>query len=596
MTERASTFSITLADALTKLNWVTTNDYYPPASLREMKLSALQNEVTGFQVHITSTQDFTLVLDHANWLHPLGFMPRVRLDVRFPSLPDDAVEVFTVGYVEGDDQSLWMETLDQAGWAEVPAGRPQAVYVRLHLPAEQSAGEYSGHITAYTQSGFEEEQVMWQGRVALQVSRVALPPVNKYHFHLNLWQHCTSIARYYQVGLWSNAHFELIDRYFVSLARLGQKAVTVIAAEIPWSGQRCFRDPAYPSYLFEHSVIEVNRTEEGNLSCDFRHLDRLLSLANKHGMDHEIDLFGLLNVWVDEEFGFGKVIPELSDAVRVRVYDERTGKIGYITTASELKAYIRALQDHLQTLGLLERVRVAADEPANLEIFNQSLAFLKETAPGFRYQAAINHYEFIEEAPVEVADFVPVLPLACRQPQRTAALAEVLKNRGGKMLWYVCCWPPIPNTFLHSPLPEARLTGWLTHYLHLDGFLRWAFCLWPGDPWRRVSFRAPVWPAGDMFFVLPGNDGWPVETLRYEALRMAVQDYELLWMAESLLPPDIFSQVNERAFKYILKTRSIADFAKVGEVTPDELYSTDPVDYQHAREVILLALEEQVKA
>jgi hypothetical protein len=38
------------------------------------------------------------------------------------------------------------------------------------------------------------------------------------------------------VPLWSEAHFQLIKDMASSLATLGQKAVTVLAGEIPWKG------------------------------------------------------------------------------------------------------------------------------------------------------------------------------------------------------------------------------------------------------------------------------------------------------------------------------------------------------------------------
>jgi hypothetical protein len=161
------------------------------------------------------------------------------------------------------------------------------------------------------------------------------------------------------------------------------------------------------------------------------------------------------------------------------------------------------------------------------------------------------------------------------------------------MSWYVCCWPPIPNTFVHSPLVEGQLHGWLTFYLKLDGFLRWNFCLWPAEPWRRVSWRAPHWKAGDMFFVLPGRDGAPVETLRYEALRAAAQDYELLKLAERTLPAEEAEAVFARAFARILRVGSVRDLARVDTARPEELYSLDPRDYQAARRIILEAIARQ---
>ena len=93
-----------------------------------------------------------------------------------------------------------------------------------------------------------------------------------------------------------------------------------------------------------------------------------------------------------------------------------------------------------------------------------------------------------------------------------------------------------------------------------------------------------------MFFVLPGRDGAPVETLRYEALRTAAQDYELLKLAERTLPADEAQALFEKAFARILRADSIRDFADVETARAEELYSLDPRDYQAARRLVLEAM------
>jgi hypothetical protein len=555
----------------------------------EIEIVGLRNEVLGAQIRVYGEQDFVLTIDHANWLHPLGFCPRVRLAVAFPSLPADAIECHTVGYVEGDDRRPWMETLDRAGYVEAAAFRTQAVHVRIRVPADLAPGTHKGTVTAYRQTGFGDEERCWQGSIRLRIAEAALPDVAEWHYHLDLWQHYTAVARSHRVPLWSDAHFALIDRYMASLAQLGQKALTVIAAEIPWSGQRCFRDRTYPSYLFEHAIVDVHRDTARTLHIDLGKLDRLLALAARHGIDREIEVLGLLNIWVDEAFGFGAVAPDAPDAIRVRCYDQETGTWTYLRTAGELRTYIRAVHDGLAERGLLERTRITADEPSDLSLFRERLAFLKAAAPGFTFKVAINHYEFMQDAP-EIADAVPTLALACRDRALTARLADQLHAVDGKLLWYVCCNPPVPNTFLHSPLVEGELIGWLTHALHLDGFLRWAFCLWPAEPWRRVSWRAPHWNAGDMFFVLPGRDGAPVETLRYEAMRAAAQDFELLKLVERALPRDQALSTIQAAMDVILRPDALDGFADPATAPTKGLYSLDPDDYQSARRILIDAL------
>jgi hypothetical protein len=582
---------IGLGDAMVKLCWDRVTDGVMTDIADEVDLYCARNGVVGAQVRVLADEPYVLSVDRTNWLHALGFQPRVRLEVRFPSLPGDAVEVFPVGYVEGDDRREWMEYLSRAGYAEVPPYRPQAVYIRVRVPANLRPGMHEGEVRAYTQTGFEDETAAWEGTIRLHVAETVLPDVSEWSYHLDLWQHCTAIARQHGVALWSDDHFALIDHYYASLAQLGQKAVSVMATEIPWSGQRCFRDRQYPSYLFEHAVVDVARDEQGELHYGYDKLDRQLALATRHGIDDEIEVFGLLNIWVDERFGFGKVAPDAPDAIRVRCFDERMGTMTYLRTAGELRGFVRALRDHFAERGVLERVRVTADEPSDLEAFNERLAFLQEAAPGLRYKVAINHFDFLEYAPPEVVDAVPNLVLTCRNPDLTAEVAEALHERGGKMLWYICCGPPRPNVFIHSPLVEGVLLGWLTHLFGLDGFLRWDFCLWPADPWRRVSWRAPHWSAGDMFFVLPGKDGAPVETLRYEALRTAVQDYELIKLVERRLDRAEAQDAIDGALARILRTEDVADFSRVYELPAEALYSLDAGDYAAARRMLLEALD-----
>ena len=93
-----------------------------------------------------------------------------------------------------------------------------------------------------------------------------------------------------------------------------------------------------------------------------------------------------------------------------------------------------------------------------------------------------------------------------------------------------------------------------------------------------------------MYFVLPGKDGVPVETLRYEALRAAAQDYELLKLAERTLPVGKAQEVIGKAFARILRTDDIQDLADVANRRAETLYSLDPRDYQAARRLVLEAV------
>ena len=252
-----------LTHAMAKSSW---GNFAHPAPGRlesELAVPAARNEVVGAQVRLFAKEHFVAVTDHADWVHSLGLLPRVRVNVHFPSLPAGSVETFCVGYVVGDDHGEWLETLDRSGHAEVPAYRPQAVYLRIHVPADLPAGDHPGMVRAYTQQGFEDEDLAWEGTIRLAVADVTLPDPVDWTFHLDLWQQLTAIARQHQVTLWSDAHFARIDGYYASLAALGQKAVTIVATEDPWSSWFAYRNRHDPADLMEHAVVKVRCGSDG---------------------------------------------------------------------------------------------------------------------------------------------------------------------------------------------------------------------------------------------------------------------------------------------------------------------------------------------
>jgi hypothetical protein len=104
---------------------------------------------------------------------------------------------------------------------------------------------------------------------------------------------------------------------------------------------------------------------------------------------------------------------------------------------------------------------------------------------------------------------------------------DVVKARAAKgftSTYYVCCTPPMPNTFVFSPPAEGRWLGWYAAAFGYDGFLRWAYDAWPADPVRDA--RHTLWPAGDTFLLYPGA----ASSIRFEKLREGIVDFEKIRM------------------------------------------------------------------
>lgn len=540
---------------------------------------ACKGDWVAFQVLIKLDENFYLNTGKRPNFSPKGPIRNLRIECNVEDLP---VKVFPVGFIEDDDRVYKADLLLNDEVIFVEKGKIQPVWVEISIPRDIFPRRYNGKVYIYSQRMFDDEELINSLDFTITVKNVTLPEPKDFKFYLDLWQHLSNIARKHEVYLWSEEHFKVLENYVKSLAELGQKAITIIASEIPWSGQRCYRVKNYPSDLFEYNMARVEKDSSG-YRYDFSVVERYIDLCMKYGIDEEIEVFGLINIWLDPEYGYTSIAEDYPDGIRIRYYDRETGCFRYMRRGEDIKAYIKALEQFFIRKGLIQKVRIVADEPGDIEKYRKSLETIREVTSSFKFKAAINHPEFIDEFKDMITDFVPVLPGIC---EKWELLKEIQKKIDGRLLWYICCWPPYPNTFITSPLVEARLIGILTAFMGLDGFLRWNYTVWPENPRERISYRFPHWKAGDTNFVYPGKDGRPLLTLRYKNLKRGIEDYELIMMLK-----EKFSGIPNELWSKIFKTNNIKDFHPNSGKAPNLIYSLDSKDYQEFRRLIIEALE-----
>ena len=63
--------------------------------------------------------------------------------------------------------------------------------------------------------------------------------------------------------------------------------------------------------------------------------------------------------------------------------------------------------------------------------------------------------------------------------------------------------------------------------LRTKGYLHWGYNFWPRDPYAQVLMGRPA--PGDCFVVYPGRRGI-LDSIRFEAMRDGIEDYELVHM------------------------------------------------------------------
>ena len=393
-----------------------------------------------------------------------------------------------------EDKSKWGEVLvadvlDINDSMTVPAGRKQPVWMTVSVPSDARPGKYSGKLTV-TSSNAKARSL----NVALTVADHVLPPARDWAFHLDLWQNPYSVARYENVPLWSEAHFEAMRPVMRMLAEAGQKSVTATIMSRPWNGQT--------EDAFGSMVTKIRRID-GTWLYDYTIFDRWVEFMFSLGIDRQINCYSMIP-W----------------ALQFDYIDQATSSPATFQAAPGSEeyneywgAFIADFARHLKAKGWFEKTMIAMDERP-LESMQAVLGLIRKIEPAFKISLAGNYHE-----PViyDIVDFSETFSGKQEFPESAKAKRKEL---GLTTTFYTCCAEAHPNMFVISNPDEAAWLGWFAQADGYDGYLRWAYNSWTLDPLTDARFR--TWPAGDCFVVYPGGRG----SVRFSKLVEGIQDFE----------------------------------------------------------------------
>lgn len=220
-------------------------------------------------------------------------------------------------------------------------------------------------------------------------------------------------------------------------------------------------------------------------------------------------------------------------------------------------SYLRRLAGHLDSRGWLDRAFVKVwDEPRDrrAESVLKELRLVHRANPRLRTRLdGPVTGPLVELCDTEVDIWgLNMLNLARGGVQAEANLARW--RREGKSVWlYVASdvHHPYPNLFVDYPLIDCRVLPWMNWRYDIGGFL-YRSAVWFGDENLRGEDPAANWPRrpwvaatrrtesegkrqlfnGDGQLIYPGPDGTALSSVRLEALRDGVEDYEYLRLLE----------------------------------------------------------------
>ncbi len=403
------------------------------------------------------------------------------------SLPASIARTRFVRYTVADSRFsvggktiLSPDMLDTLSRFDMSPRTVRPVWVTVEVPRDAAAGVYRSQIVV-TGKGC--------GKVRLPLKLVVqdhtLPAPEEWNYHLDLWQHPTSVARAQGLEVWSDAHFEALKPVMTMLAAAGQKVVTATLNKDPWNHQ------CYDGYA---NMIEWTLREDGTWSYDYKVFDRWVEMMFSLGIDKMINCYSMVP-WNCELEYFDQA-QDKTVTVKAEPGTPLFPKIW--------EPFLLDFKKHLADKGWLGITNIAMDERSP-EAMDAAVKVLEKCAPEMGFALADNHKSYKKYT------MMRDVCVAQGQPADHADI-EARRAQGFSTTFYVCCGPLYPNTFTYSAPFEAELLGWYGLAWDYDGMLRWAYNSWPADP--QIDSRYGSWSSGDTYLVYP----YARSSVRFERL------------------------------------------------------------------------------
>ncbi len=401
------------------------------------------------------------------------------------------------------DAMLPFDAAVEYGENKVAKDQNQSVSVRFDIPEEQPAGEYTGSLTVTV----DGEDYLVPVSLRIYGATVSEEVHSKTAFSF-LWQ--------LEEGEFDHSLEKRID-------------YANFMAEYLVSGSDVFnfKEPSY--YTDEVIAVYCDKVAElwqnPKISC-IRFPKFTISNVNYTMGDKEYTGVQVVNAEV-----YDRILNALIDKCVADGENYMTKM--YFRGMDEPRMWGNAGDDmircfHDSYLKVVERGNAYADTLKDGE--NDEL--IEEVKSAISAMPVVTTYDVIdEENPVQGITYCPYYS----DMDDPAKLESYLKNSYNEMWWYGCNFPiaPYSNYHIDDSLLSARILSWMQYDYGIVGNLYWAVDDWhsnTGDYNFYDNITAPL-DAGDGILLYPGKPyglDTPVASLRLEAIRDGLEEYELL--------------------------------------------------------------------
>lgn len=394
------------------------------------------------------------------------------------------------------------------------------IWVKIGVPKDIKPGEYDIKISfdgKYIYRLNEPNDISLSTALHIKVLNIPIPE-QKTKF--TQWFHTDCISAIHNVPIYSEKHWELIDKYMAMASELG---INMILTPV-------ITPPLDTGVGIERPNVQLVRMEKKGeeYEFDFSLLYHWIKLAKNNGIKY-FEISHLFSQW------------GLEYAPNIYIWEDGELKhmFGWHVNAKDpeyarfLGQFIPKLVQVLKEEGIADNSYFhISDEPSenHIEAYNYAKNIIKPLIGDIKTYDALSDEGFYQTGAVEI----PV-------PKLTKAMDFIKLDAKEKWTYYCCSqWNKVSNRFLAMSLSKTRILGLQMYKYGIEGFLQWGYNFYYSqfsegliNPFTTTSSNY-AFPSGDPFTVYPGVDG-PLPSMRGYVFQNALQDIEICRLLESYI-------------------------------------------------------------
>lgn len=397
------------------------------------------------------------------------------------------------------------------GQVDIYPGKWRSLWIDIEIPEDIEAGSYPVEIKLS-----KDGELLCSSETKITVYDAVLPKQKIMHTE---WFYIDCLADYYQVPVFSERHWEIIENFLHEYVKRGCNMILTPLFT-----------PALDTGLGEErttvQLVDVS-VKDGTYSFGFDRLKKWVDLCRECGIAY-FEMCHLFSQW-GAKYAI-KVMADV-DGKEEKIFGWHTPAVGEYTAF--LHAFLPALIEKLREWGIADATYFhLSDEPReeHLESFKAAKESISGLLDGFHTFDALSSYEFYKHGLID-------------KPVPGNNEIEEFLGHGLTDMWTYYCvgqFYEVSNRFMSMPSLRNRIYGLQLYKYKIIGVLHWGYNFYNTqfsteriNPYI-VTDAGGSFPSGDAFLVYPGADGHPEESIRMMVHSQAFYDLRACELLESL--------------------------------------------------------------